>query len=86
MALSDAEYLEANAHITSAEVRQDIQDTQEEINRLQSGRAMSFGTAQDRLDLGRATLAREGIEKRKAFIADLQRLLRLRGEAEEPLS
>lgn len=85
MALSDAEYLEANADITSAEVRQDIQDTQEEVNRLQSGRAMSFGS-KERIDHMRAQAARDGIAERKKFIDDLQRLLRLRGEQEEPIN
>lgn len=79
MALPDNEYLEANAHIPSDEIRQDIADTQEEITRLQEGKAMSFGT-KDRIDHMRAQAARTGIEERKEFVAGLERLLRLRGE------
>ena len=74
--LSDKDLLEANAHIHTEEVRQDIADTKTEINRLQTGRAVSMSVS-PRLRVGYAAAIRERVK----FVEDLERLLRFREAA-----
>ena len=78
--LSDQELLEGNAHISDEQVRKDIADTQVEIDRLQSKRALCLGYG-DRMSMMRISAYASQIEERRAFIADLEHILELRQKA-----
>lgn len=81
--MTDEAFLEANAHISTDEVLRDIADTETEIVQMEreaehlEKTPLSMRTA--RLDHLRADARRDGITRRKEFIAKLNRLLDLRG-------
>lgn len=67
-----------NEHISTAEIEQDIRDTQQEIFQMERELPHLQGLAEvsrDRLADMRARNCADGIKERKAFISKLQRIL-----------
>lgn len=77
MALSDKDFLEANAHISDEEVIQDIRDTNTEIRDLLQQRSRMSGY--DRFSNMKLRKISADIDERRKFSKDLYRLLDLRG-------
>ena len=69
-----------NDHIPSEEIRQDIRDTEREIENMEREEKGYREMTHDRLAQFRADARRQGIQKRKVFIGKLQGILKERGE------
>lgn len=84
------EILETNKHIPTAQVLEDIGDTEREIRELEAEASHLEATpasSQDyKLNNYRASAKRTGIEDRKKFVANLRELIHARTEAGERLS
>lgn len=74
MSPEDQQYLDDNAHVPSAEIRQDIHDTEDEIAQYKRG----MQHADPKMHSG----YQRNIDDRQKFVDDLKRLLKLRGEAQ----
>ena len=72
--LTDEEYLKANAHISDAELLQDIADTEREIREIEADPSTHPDSAFERLNSPPA----DRIAKRQKFIDNLNRLRILR--------
>jgi hypothetical protein len=79
--------LHQNAHIPTAEIRQDIADTEREITALRAeieGHQIivvrSSSPHQRKMATFNVDAKKAGVEQRQAFVAFLQRLLEVRGE------
>lgn len=77
-----SELTDRNAHIPTAEVEQDIADTQREIVELKSEIDWLEKTPQSsrdfRLNMIKAQVKRDGIQQREKFIGQLEEILRVR--------
>ena len=75
--------LDRNANIPTAEIEQDILDTQREIEQMER-EAAGFRLIGDRMSVFRADARDDGIRRRKDFIEKLRRILdyRLKARAE----
>lgn len=78
------EVLQNTAHLTSAEILQDIRDTNAEIAvEKRKIQALSLLTEidHDRMTSSRADVYRRGIRDRKDFVEFLEKLLKARGDS-----
>ena len=71
------EQVERNSHIPTAEIEQDIADTEAEIADLER-KAEAYAILGDKMSDFRRTAALNGIEKRRIFIEKLRALLNAR--------
>lgn len=71
----------AKCEIPSSEIMQDIADTKAEITQMER-QVEGFLLLGDRLSLYRAEARRQGIVQRRAFITQLEEILRVRTEEE----
>jgi hypothetical protein len=81
---TDQQLLKRNAHISDEEIRQDIADTQREIDdlsRQQSYRRTGVFNRKDRIENMKIQAIGTRVTERKAFVADLEHLLELRQKA-----
>jgi hypothetical protein len=80
--MNDEELLKQNVHIPSAEIEQDILDTQAEIARMemeaQYFEKTPLSMPDARLNHMKAQARRTGIKEREEFISKLQKILDLR--------
>lgn len=79
MNAKDSKYLAENDHIPTAEVWQDIKDTNDEIREFKQKRAALTGDQSRQAHMKRRHYSVE-IKCREEFTNDLRRLLKLRGE------
>lgn len=74
-------------HIPTAEIKQDILDTQAEIEQMEREarhlEATPFGMQETRWNHMRAEGRRAGIKERKEFIEKLEAILEIRGKKKE---
>lgn len=68
---------DANAHISTEEIKQDISDTLYEIRTMQK-EIDAFEMLGDKMSRFKADSRRHGIQERKAFVIKLERILELR--------
>lgn len=80
--MNKKELAEKNKHIPTAEIKQDILDTQNEIIQMEKEaehlEATPMGMRETRWDHIRTSGRRSGIKERKAFIKKLERILEIR--------
>lgn len=74
--------LEDNKHISTPEIKQDIADTQYEINTMER-EIKGYELIGDKMSHFKANARRSGIKERRDFIEKLEVILKLRAKAEE---
>ena len=76
-----SKFLADNKHIPTSEIKQDVADTQREIDTMER-EIKGYELLGDRMSCFRVDARKSGIKERQAFIEKLEVLLKLRAKEE----